>query len=300
MKSINLNELPGKEAHAHLLAAVGPRPIAFASTIDEDGNPNLSPFSYFNVFSTRPPVLIFSPNRRVRNNTNKDTLHNIEKTREVVINVVNFDIVEQMSLSSTEYPSGVNEFLKAGLSPIESELVKPFRVKESPVQFECKVNDIIYLGEEGGAGNLIICEVLKMHVDESVLNENGITDCTKLDLVARMGANWYTRATGESMFEVEKPLMTLGIGIDQIPPRIRNSVFLSGNDLGKLGNVERMPNDEEIAEIANHPRIKDILANSADGMEAREQLHEYAKELLAKNKVQKAWKVLLSDRLNRN
>lgn len=300
MKSIDLNELPGKEAHAHLLASIGPRPIAFASTVSADGKPNLSPYSYFNVFSTRPPVLIFSPNRRVRNNTTKDTLHNAEATREVVINVVNYDLVEQMSLSSTEYDSDINEFDKAGLTPIESELVKPYRVKESPVQFECKVRDIIYLGEEGGAGNLILCEVLKMHVDESALNENGITDCTKLDLVARMGANWYCRANGESMFEVEKPLATLGIGVDQIPPRIRNSVYLSGNDLGKLGNVERLPSDSEIAEIAEHPRIKDILSNSADGMEAREQLHEYAKELLSKNKVQKAWKVLLSDRLNRN
>ncbi len=300
MKSIDLNELPGKEAHAHLLASIGPRPIAFASTVSADGKPNLSPYSYFNVFSTRPPVLIFSPNRRVRNNTTKDTLHNAEATGEVVINVVNYDLVEQMSLSSTEYDSDINEFDKAGLTPIESELVKPYRVKESPVQFECKVRDIIYLGEEGGAGNLILCEVLKMHVDESALNENGIADCTKLDLVARMGANWYCRANGESMFEVEKPLATLGIGVDQIPPRIRDSVYLSGNDLGKLGNVERLPSDTEIAEIAKHPRIKDILSNSADGMEAREQLHEYAKELLSKNKVQKAWKVLLSDRLNRN
>lgn len=300
MKSIDLKDLSGKEAHAHLLASIGPRPIAFASTIDEDGNPNLSPFSYFNVFSTKPPVLIFAPNRRVRNNTNKDTLHNAEATREVVINVVNYDLVEQMSLSSSEYPTGTNEFVKAGLTPVASDLVKPFRVKESPVQFECRVRDIIYLGEEGGAGNLILCEVLRMHVDESALNEEGITDSTKLDLVARMGANWYCRANGESMFEVEKPILNLGIGVDQIPPRIRNSVFLSGNDLGKLGNVEKLPSDEEIAEVAEHPRIKDILANSADGMEAREQLHEYAKELLAKNKVQKAWKVLLSDRLNRN
>lgn len=299
MKSFDLNDLPGKEAHGHLLAAVGPRPIAFASTIDNEGNPNLSPFSYFNVFSTKPPVLIFSPARRVRDNTTKDTLHNADANREVVINVVNYNIVQQMSLASTEYETGVNEFVKAGLTPIESELVAPFRVKESPVQFECKVMDIIALGNEGGAGNLIMCEVVRMHVDEDMFNEQGITDSTKLDLVARMGGDWYCRATGDALFEVAKPILTKGIGVDQIPPRIRTSMFLDGNDLGKLGNIERLPNQQELEEFAENYRIKEIFESSSDGMEAREALHQYAKELLDKNKVIKAWKALLCDKLNR-
>jgi flavin reductase (DIM6/NTAB) family NADH-FMN oxidoreductase RutF len=299
MKSFDLNDLPGKEAHGHLLAAVGPRPIAFASTIDHNGNPNLSPFSYFNVFSSKPPILIFSPARRVRNNTTKDTLHNAEANREVVINVVNYDIVQQMSLSSTEYDTGVDEFVKAGLTPIKSDLVAPFRVKESPVQFECKVMEIIALGDQGGAGNLIMCEVIRMHVNEDVLNEDGITDSTKLDLVARMGGDWYCRASGDALFEVEKPILTKGIGVDQIPPRIRSSMFLNGNDLGKLGNIERLPNQQELEEFAEHRRIKEIFESSSDGMEAREELHQYAKELLDKNKVIKAWKALLCDKLNR-
>lgn len=300
MKSFDLNELSGKEAHQHLLSAVGPRPIAFASTIDAEGNPNLSPFSYFGVFSSNPPILAFSPARRVRNNTTKDTLHNAEQMREVVINIVNYPIVQQMSLSSTEYETGVNEFVKAGLTPLASEVVKPFRVKESPVQFECKVNDIIALGPNGGAGNMIICEVVRMHVNEAVLDENGITDSTKLDLVARMGANWYARANQDAMFEVEKPLATLGIGVDQIPERIRKSLFLDGNDLGKLGNVERIPNDQELEGFAQEERIRTIFENTDNGMEAREQLHEYAKELLDNNQVDKAWKALLCDKLNRS
>ena len=300
MKSFDLNDLSGKEAHQHLLSAVGPRPIAFASTIDADGNPNLSPFSYFGVFSSNPPILAFSPARRVRNNTTKDTLHNAEQIREVVINIVNYPIVQQMSLSSTEYGTGVNEFHKSGLTPIASDLVKPFRVKESPVQFECKVNDIIALGANGGAGNMIICEVVRMHVHENMLDDNGITDSTKLDLVARMGANWYARANNDAMFEVEKPLATLGIGVDQIPERIRKSLFLDGNDLGKLGNVERVPSDQELEAFSQEDRIRTIFENTDNGMEAREMLHEYAKELLDNNQVDKAWKALLCDKLNRS
>lgn len=300
MKSFDLNDLSGKEAHQHLLSAVGPRPIAFASTIDADGNPNLSPFSYFGVFSSNPPILAFSPARRVRNNTTKDTLHNAEQIREVVINIVNYAIVQQMSLSSTEYGTGVNEFHKSGLTPIASDLVKPFRVKESPVQFECKVNDIIALGANGGAGNMIICEVVRMHVHENMLDDKGITDSTKLDLVARMGANWYARANNDAMFEVEKPLATLGIGVDQIPERIRKSLFLDGNDLGKLGNVERVPSDQELEAFSQEDRIRTIFENTDNGMEAREMLHEYAKELLDNNQVDKAWKALLCDKLNRS
>lgn len=299
MLSFDLNKLEPKVAHAFLLGAVGPRPIAFASTIDANGRPNLSPFSYFNVFSSNPPILIFSPARRVRNNTTKDTLHNAQTTREVVINIVNYNIVQQMSLSSTEYDSDVNEFVKSGLTPIASEVVKPFRVKEAPVQFECVVNEIVALGDSGGAGNLIICEVKRMHISDEVLDESGNLSPQKLDLVARMGGNWYCRANGEALFEVEKPLATKGIGVDQIPKRIRESTMLSGNDLGKLGNVETLPSDAEVKEFSEHWRIKEIFSNSSDGMEAREQLHQYAQELLEENKVRKAWKALLCDKLNR-
>lgn len=299
MKSFDLKELEGKTAHSYLLGAVGPRPIAFASTIDNDGNANLSPFSYFNVFSSNPPILIFSPARRVRDNTTKHTLHNVQANREVVINVVNYDIVQQASLASTEYDQGVNEFIKAGLTPLASDIVKPFRVKESPVQMECKVNDIVELGPHGGAGNLIICEVVRMHINEDILDENGLISMEKIDLVARMGGNWYCRASGEALFEVEKPLMSRGIGVDQIPKRIRESLYLSGNDLGKLGNVEKLPSDAELEEFAQKWRVKEIFEKSADGMEAREKLHQYAKELLEENKVYKAWKALLCDKLNR-
>jgi len=299
MKSVDLKDLAPKQAHAYLLSAVGPRPIAFASTISADGQRNLSPFSYFNVFSSNPPVLIFSPARRVRNNTTKDTLHNAQSTKEVVINVVNYSMVQQMSLASTEYDSDVDEFVKSGLTPIASETVAPYRVKEAPVQFECKVNDIVALGDNGGAGNLIICEVKRMHIDEAILDDQEQISMEKIDLVARMGGNWYCRANGDALFEVEKPLATKGIGVDGIPKRIRESIFLSGNDLGMLGNVENLPKDAAVADFAESYRIKEIFSNSSDGMEAREALHLYAKELLEENKVEKAWKALLCDKLNR-
>lgn len=301
MKSFDLHDLDGKTAHAYLLGAVGPRPIAFASTMDAEGNPNLSPFSFFNVFSSNPPTLIFSPARRVRNNSVKHTLLNAEATREVVINIVNYDLVQQASLSSTEYADGVNEFVKSGLTPVPSEKVKPFRVKESPAQFECKVKDIIHLGEHGGAGNLIICEVVYMHVNEKVLDESGMIDQRKIDLVGRMGGNFYSRAHGDALFEVAKPLSTLGIGVDLIPKRIRESIHLSGNDLGKLGNVEKMPGDEEVLACAKDDhRVREIFENASNGLEVHENLHLYAKELLEENKVEQAWKVLLCDKLNRN
>lgn len=299
MISVDLKELDGRTAHAHLLGAVGPRPIALASTMDADGNPNLSPFSFFNVFSSNPPTLIFSPARRVRDNTTKHTLHNAEATREVVINVVNYDMVQQTSLSSTEYGDGVNEFTKSGFTPIESDVVKPFRVKESPAQFECKVKDIIALGDQGGAGNLIICEVVRMHINEDILDENGRISMHKIDLVARMGGDFYCRANGEALFEVEKPLTTLGIGVDQIPKRIRQSTYFDGNDLGKLGNIEKLPTDAELAEFAQHWKVKEIFEKSDNGMEVHEKLHQYAKELLDENKTAKAWKALLCDKLNR-
>ena len=245
MLTLDPKELSSMKLQAYLQSAVAPRPIAFASTIDKNGKPNLSPFSFFNIFSSNPPILVFSPARRVRDNSIKHTLINCGDTKQVVINVVNFDIVQQMSLSSTEYPDEVNEFEKAGLTAIPSEIVKPYRVAESPVQFECKVNEIIALGTEGGAGNMIICEVVKIHINEAVLDSNGIIDPMKIDLVSRLGGNWYSRAN-MGLFEVEKPLATLGIGVDAIPNYIKENPIFNGNDLGKLGNVESLPTNEEI------------------------------------------------------
>ena len=284
MLSIDPKEIPTGKLHGYLLGAVAPRPIAFASTIDADGNPNLSPFSFFNVFSANPPIMIFSPARRVRGNTTKHTLENAMETKEVVINVVNYDIVHQMSLSSTEYPKGVNEFDKAGFTMLKSDKVKPFRVAESPVQFECKVTDIIHLGNEGGAGNLIICEVVKLHINEDVLDENGAIDQHKIDLVARAGGSYYSRAK-EGFFEIPKPIATLGIGVDSIPLEIRNSAVLSGNDLGKLGNVEQLPNQQDVDNFAK---------DNADfvGLETLKK-HTFAKEFLKNTDVESAWKVLL-------
>ncbi|MCH8545717.1 MAG: flavin reductase family protein [Cryomorphaceae bacterium] len=299
MISLKLADLSPQERQAYLQAAIGPRPIAFASTVDKDGNPNLSPFSFFNVFSSNPPILIFSPARRVRNNTVKDTLTNCEATKEVVINIVNHALVQQCSLSSTEYDTGVNEFSKAGLTEEPSVGVTPPRVKESPVQMECRVKEIVPLGEEGGAGNLVICEVIHMHISKDILNAEGKIDQHKIDLVARLGGNWYARASGDALFEVEKPLRNKGIGVDNIPPRIRNSYVFDGNDLGMLGNVEHLPSDEDIRSVLNHPRVEAIFNDSSDGLEARELLHHYAKELLAKGKVEKAWKVLLSDNIQK-
>lgn len=290
MFSIDPKEMPAAKFQGYMQGAVGPRPIAFASTLDRNGVPNLSPFSFFNAFSSNPPILVFSPSRRVRDNTVKHTLINAELNREVVINVVNYDIVQQASLSSTEYADGVNEFVKAGLTMLPSDIVKPFRVKESPVQFECKVLDIVKLGDQGGAGNLIICQILKMHINEDILTPSGdAIDQSKIDLVARMGGNWYSRAN-MGLFEVEKPLTTLGIGVDAIPGFVKDSGFFDGNDLGKLGNVETLPTEEEIAIFVKDSfEVKAIL--SADD-EAKKFLK--AKEYLDNNQVQQAWKVLLA------
>jgi flavin reductase (DIM6/NTAB) family NADH-FMN oxidoreductase RutF len=289
MVSIDPKSISTAQLQGYLQSSVGPRPIAFASTVDGNGTPNLSPFSFFNVFSANPPILVFSPARRVRDNTTKHTLQNAESTGEVVINVVNYDMVQQTSLSSTEYPDGVNEFLKSGFTPIASDLVKPFRVKESPVQFECKVTQIIALGTEGGAGNLVVCEVVKLHISETVLDANGAIDQHKIDLVSRLGGNWYSRAN-VGLFEVEKPLNTLGIGVDAIPDFIKESDFFDGNDLGKLGNVEKIPTQEEIAIfVKENFEVKAVL--SADDLDKK---FQKAKEYLAKDRAIEAWKLLLA------
>ena len=289
MLSIDPKSLPIPKLHQYLLGAIGPRPIAFASTIDADGNHNLAPFSFFNVFSANPPILIFSPARSGRSNTTKDTYNNVKVVPEVVINVVNYDIVEQMSLSSTEYPDGVNEFEKAGFTMLKSDKVKPFRVAESPVQFECKINDVVALGDQGGAGNLVICEVVKIHISEAVLDANGMIDQYKIDLVARMGGNWYSRSN-VGMFEVEKPLTTLGIGVDMIPNFIKESGYFTGNDLARLGNIENIPTEEEIAIfVKENFEVKAVL--SADDLDTK---FQKAKEYVDNGKAIDAWKLLLA------
>ncbi len=294
MASFIPEDLTVPQVHGLLLGSVGPRPIAFASTIDREGKPNLAPFSYFNVFSANPPILIFSPARRGRDKTTKHTYENTKLVPEVVINIVNYSIVQQMSLASTEYPEGVNEFEKSGLTMEKSDLVKPFRVKESPVQFECKVNEIVELGEGGGAGNLIIAEVLKIHVKDDLIDNNLSIDQEKIDTVGRMGGNWYSRAHGNALFEVAKPLKKMGIGVDQIPEDIRFSKVLTGNDLGMLGNVENLPDETEV----NDYRLTELsdtfveLEDDPAGLE--EKLHHIAHQKLEEGKVMDAWKALLS------
>ncbi|HEX7016381.1 MAG TPA: flavin reductase family protein [Cyclobacteriaceae bacterium] len=271
------------EFQRYLQSAVVPRPIAFASTMDGAGNVNLSPFSFFNLFGTNPPILVFSPSRRGRDNSTKHTLENVKEVPEVVINVVSYAIIQQASLASTEYPKGVNEFVKSGLTAVPSVRVAPPRVGESPVSFECQVENIVPLGESGGAGNLVICRVILMHVKKDVLDETGMIDPHKLDPVARLGDNWYCRVTPESLLVVPKPLRTIGIGIDALPDEIRSSAVLTGNDLAKLANVERIPDP------GGEPAFE-------GGMEAR---HRRAQELLAANDVEGAWKVLQSPQRSR-
>lgn len=290
---IRMNELSTLQRQGWLQHAIAPRPIAFASTLDEEGHVNLSPFSFFNLFSTNPPVVVFSPSRRLRDNTTKHTLENILKVPEVVINIVDHDIVQQMSLSSCEYPKNVNEFTKAGFTMQESASVAPPRVKESKVQLECKVLEVKSLGTEGGAGNLVICEVLVMHVDENILNEEKtMIDQRKLHHVARLGGDWYCKVDESNLFKVAKPNTKLGVGIDQLPSNIRYSSVLTGNNLGQLANVESIPDPEP---GFYDPHLKNIIqyfAPNPDDMEA--ELHRYAKELLERDKVHEAWQVLLS------
>jgi flavin reductase (DIM6/NTAB) family NADH-FMN oxidoreductase RutF len=285
------SEHPLGVVHGHLLGAVAPRPIAFASTLDAHGRPNLAPFSYFNVFSTRPPVCVVGPNRSGRTGEHKHTLLNAQETGELVINIVNHAMVEQTSLASTEYPRGVNEFVKAGFTPLPSVMVKPARVAQSPVQLECTVRQIIELGTEGGAGNLIVCDIKLIHINKAVLNEHGRIDPQKIDLVGRMGADYYVRASGEAVFEVRKPVTRLGIGVDQLPARIRLSSVLTGNDLGKLGNTEQeeMPTSQAVTAFAAQQQ-EGLLK----GLRTEADYHRAAHALLAYNRVADAWHVLLA------
>lgn len=281
MLSLNPKEIPVPDLHQYLLGGVGPRPICFASTVDKDGNHNLAPFSFFNVFSAKPPIAIFSPNLSGKTGKAKDTHLNIKEVPECVINIVNYQMVHQMSLASSPYPKGMSEFTKAGFTPIASDLVKPMRVKESPVQLECKVFEL----KEIENCNLVFCEVVKIHIDEAVLDANNKIDQRKIDLVARMGGNWYCRAHGDALFEIEKPITTMGVGVDMIPATIRNSDVLTGNNLGQLGNLEILPTTEEIT--AYQQTLNTTFANDTEK-------HQYAKTLLEAGKVKDAWCVLLA------
>jgi flavin reductase (DIM6/NTAB) family NADH-FMN oxidoreductase RutF len=294
MKSFDPKDLAIPKLHQYLLGAVGPRPIAFASTINENGIPNLAPFSFFNVFSANPPILIFSPARSGRTNTTKDTYENIKNVPEVVINIVNYNLVHQMSLASSPYAQGINEFTKSGLHEVPSLMVKPPRVAESPVQFECKVNQVIELGTEGGAGNLIICEVVQFHIDEKILDSNQMIDQKKIDLVARMGGNWYCRADENSMFEIEKPITSCGIGYDQIPNDILKSTILSANDLGQLGGIEALPDETDVNEFKLLELSELFVSLEDDALDLEKALHLKAKEFLKVNKLKEAWMTLLS------
>ncbi len=277
-----------------MLGAIAPRPIAFASTVDEKGRPNLAPFSFFNGFGANPPILVFSPSRRGRDNTTKHTYNNIKMVPEVVINVVNYDMVYQTSLASSDFPEGVNEFDKAGFTALKSDLVKPFRVKESPVNFECKVLQVIETGDQGSAGNLVICEIVKLHIDDAILNEKGIIDPNKIDLVGRMGAEYYVRASGRALFEVEKPQSVVGIGVDTLPEQIRYSEILSGNDIGRLGNLKRFPNSKEIEASKMLPDVKEILSNQTlSPLQITNNLHIIAHKLIAISRVEEALALLL-------
>jgi flavin reductase (DIM6/NTAB) family NADH-FMN oxidoreductase RutF len=294
MKTINPKDIETPKLHRYLLGAIGPRPIAFASTMDKDGVANLAPFSFFNAFSANPPILVFSPARSGRTNTTKDTYNNVKILPEVVINVVNFELVHQMSLASSPYPSSVDEFVKSGLTPVASECVQPHRIKESPVQFECKVNEVIELGDQGGAGNLIICEVLRIHLDEAILDEHQMIDQHKIDLVSRMGGNWYCRADENSMFEIPKPITTCGIGYDELPEDIKNSDVLTANNLGQLAGIESIPNETDVNEYKLIELSELFLSLEEDATQLEIEIHKRAKLLLEKNHLEEAWLTLLS------
>lgn len=292
MVTFNCNDLTTTELQNYLQYAIAPRPICFASTIDAQGNVNLSPFSFFNLFSTNPPICIFSPARRVRDNTTKHTLENVLEVKECVINSVNYSMVQQMSLASTEYPKGINEFEKAGFTMIASQMVLPPRVAESPVQLECVVNQVIPLGDQNGAGNLILAEIKLIHINEAVLDSDGKIDQAKIDLVARLGGDWYCRVTEDNLFKIPKPVTSLGIGVDSLPKSIQHSKVLTGNDLGLLGNMEKIPTEDEIHSIRKFPSIKDILENPIFNDYKKEmQLHEHIHQLLSKGLYQEALQI---------
>lgn len=293
MLTLNLKELKPADVQNYLQHAIAPRPICFASTIDKSGLVNLSPFSFFNLFSSNPPIVIFSPARRVRDNTTKHTLQNVEEVAQVVINIVDYDMVQQTSLASCEYPKETNEFIKAGFTEEKATIVAPPMVKESKIKLECTVIEVKPLGTEGGAGNLVICEVLCMHIDDSILDENNKIDQTKLQLVARLGGDWYCKVDESNLFKVAKPNIKLGIGIDSLPDSIRNSQILTGNDLGLLANVHEMP---FVDPAFNDEKLKNIIQYfSINPNEMDKELHRYAKELLNAGKVTEAWQVLLAD-----
>lgn len=290
---IVLAELPIMQKQAWLQHAIAPRPICFASTIDKQGNVNLSPFSFFNLFSSNPPIVVFSPARRGRDNTTKHTLENVLEVPECVINMVDYSMVQQMSLSSCEYPKGTDEFIKAGFTKEAASMVSPPMVKEAKIKLECKINEVKSLGEEGGAGQLVIAEVLCMHIDDSILNEAGnMIDQTKLELVARLGGDWYCKVNTDNLFKVAKPNTALGIGIDALPNSIKNSSFLTGNHLGQLANVHELPT---IDPGFSDDRLKNIIQYyGLTPNEMEQELHKYAAELLNQEKVQEAWQILLS------
>ncbi len=276
IKSFDPYDINIPERQGILTAAVGPRPICFASTIDKDGNVNLSPFSFFNVFSNNPPILVFSPSRRGRDNTTKHTYENVKEVPEVCINIVNFPMVEQMSLASTEYEKGVNEFVKAGFTELPSDKIKPPRVKESPVSFECTVDQVIELGTEGGAGNLVLARIQRIHLNTDFLDENGKLDNTKLDLVGRLGANWYSRANVDALFEIPKPLQNKGIGVDHLPKHVQESGVLTANNLGRLGNIEQLPSEKEIEEAKQFQTVAAAFTQF-EREELRDEIHRLAK-----------------------
>ena len=290
---INLKDIKPADVQNYLQHAIAPRPICFASTIDKAGNVNLSPFSFFNLFSSNPPVVIFSPARRVRDNTTKHTLQNVLEVPEVVINLVDYDMVQQTSLASCEFAKGTNEFIKAGFTEEKATLVSPPMVKESKVKLECKVLEVKPLGTEGGAGNLVICEVLCMHIDESILDADNKIDQTKLHHVARLGGDWYAKIDESNLFKVAKPNTQIGIGVDALPESILKSTILTGNNLGQLANVHEMP---FVDPAFNDDKLKNIIQYfSINPDEMDKELHSYAKELLDAGKVNEAWQVLLAD-----
>ena len=282
------------DLHAKLLGGIAPRPIAFASTVDAEGRPNLAPFSYFNVFSAQPPVVIFSPARRLRDNTTKHTLDNVKEVPEVVINLVDFAMVHQCSLASSDFPEGVDEFEKTGLTPLASDQIKPFRVAESPVQLECKVLRVDSLGEQGGAGQLVICEVLRMHFRDDVLNEKGHPDPHKLDLVGRCGGSSYVRASGEALFDLPKPMSSPGIGVDALPKEVRESSLLTGSDLAQLGALQMWPDETEVNDF-KLLELSDVFMEHEDNGAALElALHRFAADHIAQGQPELAIKALLA------